>query len=228
MCLEPLAIWVLVSGLDDLAVALACLSRWIIGRLSHGRSERPPDDAALDAIPRKQIAVFVPLWQEQHVIRRMLEHNLAANRYPCVDFFLGAYPNDAATQAAVRAVERTHHNVHLAVCPHDGPTSKADCLNWIYQRMLLFEEQNGVRFDIVATHDAEDLIHPDAFRWINYFAERYEMVQIPVLALPTPFSSPSIKSRFDGVTTDIDFSCKRRGPMAWEARVAGGPSLRLA
>ena len=187
LCLGPLAVWVLVSGLDDLAVALACLGRWLAGRLAHGITEQPPDDAALDAIPEKHIAVFIPLWHEHQVIRRMLEHNLAANRYERIDFFLGAYPNDAATQAAVRLVEHSHRNVHLAVCPHDGPTSKADCLNWIFQRMLQFEEDNGVRFDIVATHDAEDLIHPDAFRWINYFAERYEMVQIPVLALPTPW-----------------------------------------
>src|SRR5580700_8901865 len=87
LCLGPLAIWVLVSGLDDLTVALACLGRWIIGRFSQGSSELPPDDAALDAIPQKQIAVFIPLWQEHQVIRRMLEHNLAANRYGRVDFF---------------------------------------------------------------------------------------------------------------------------------------------
>ena len=77
-------------------------------------------------------------------------------------------------------------NVHLSVCPHDGPTSKADCLNWIYQRMLLHEEQTGVRFDMVLTHDAEDLMDPDALRWINYYAQWNDFVQIPVLALPTP------------------------------------------
>jgi adsorption protein B len=77
-------------------------------------------------------------------------------------------------------------NLHLAVCAHDGPTSKADNLNWIYQRMLLMEEQEGVRFDIIMTHDAEDIIHPDSLRWVNYFAEDYDMVQVPVLALPTP------------------------------------------
>jgi adsorption protein B len=76
--------------------------------------------------------------------------------------------------------------VHLAVCPHDGPTSKADCLNWIYQRMLLHEEQQGVRFEMILTHDAEDLIDPDALRWINYYGQWNEMVQIPVLALSTP------------------------------------------
>jgi adsorption protein B len=53
--------------------------------------------------------------------------------------------------------------------------------------MLLFEEQQGLQFDIVVTHDAEDLIHPDAFEHINAYADRFEMIQIPVLPLPTPF-----------------------------------------
>jgi adsorption protein B len=52
--------------------------------------------------------------------------------------------------------------------------------------MLLWEEENGARFDMVLTHDAEDLIDPDALRWINYYAQTNDMVQIPVLALPTP------------------------------------------
>ncbi|HTB16647.1 MAG TPA: glycosyltransferase, partial [Bryobacteraceae bacterium] len=87
---------------------------------------------------------------------------------------------------AVRDLESRFPQVHLAVCPHNGPTSKADCLNWIYQRMLLYEEHHGARFDIVVTHDAEDLIHPEAFSFINTYADEYDMVQIPVLPLPTP------------------------------------------
>ena len=76
--------------------------------------------------------------------------------------------------------------VHLALCPHPGPTSKADCLNWIYQHLLLHEESSGELFDIVMIHDAEDLIHPEELRWINYYAARYDFVQTPVLALATP------------------------------------------
>jgi adsorption protein B len=51
--------------------------------------------------------------------------------------------------------------------------------------MLLHEEKTGVRFDMILTHDAEDLMDPDGLRWINYYAQWYDMVQIPVLALPT-------------------------------------------
>jgi bacteriophage N4 adsorption protein B len=52
--------------------------------------------------------------------------------------------------------------------------------------MLLYEEHHSARFDIVVTHDAEDLIHPEAFSFINAYADKYDMVQIPVLPLPTP------------------------------------------
>src|SRR6185369_8780296 len=104
-------------------------------------------------------------------------------RYPCADFFVGGYPNDGRTLAAVREAMKRYPRVHLALCPHDGPTSKADCLNWIYQRMLAHEELYGVRFDIVVTHDAEDVIHPESLRWINYFAGTCDMIQVPVLPL---------------------------------------------
>ena len=51
--------------------------------------------------------------------------------------------------SAVRAAMERFPNVHLSLCPHDGPTSKADCLNWIYQQMLLQEELSGERFDAI-------------------------------------------------------------------------------
>ena len=174
-----LAVWILISGVDDLFVLLVFLR-------ARRSPVRIPTDEELEAAARRRIAVFVPCWKEGRVIGEMVSHNIAALRYPRYDFFIGAYPNDAATLDAVRALERRYGNVHLALCPHDGPTSKADCLNWIYQRMLLYEEEQAVRFEIVVIHDAEDLIHPDELHWINYFARDYGMVQVPVLALPTP------------------------------------------
>ena len=135
--------------------------------------------------PEKRLAIFVPCWQESAVIRKMIEHNVAAIRYRSYDFLVGTYPNDNATIEAIRALEPRFANVHLSICPHNGPTSKADCLNWIYQRMLVFEEDHQVRFDAVITHDAEDLIHPDSLLTANHYLDSYDMIQIPVLALPT-------------------------------------------
>ena len=45
--------------------------------------------------------------------------------------------------------------------------------------MLLHEEETGDHFDYVLIHDAEDLVHPEALLWINYYAQWNEMVQIP-------------------------------------------------
>jgi adsorption protein B len=177
----PVAAWILLNGLDDLIPLFVWLKSRIRGRecaLSH----LPPVP-----VSEKRIAIFVPLWQEHRVIGRMVERNINVIRYPAYDFFIGAYPNDPPTVDTVRALTEHYPNVHLALCPHDGPTSKADCLNWIYQRMLLFEEQSESRFDLVVTHDAEDLIHPDSLHAINRYADHFDMVQVPVIPLPTPF-----------------------------------------
>src|SRR5262249_15581183 len=180
------AIWVLLSGLDDLFLNLACLWRWYVRQVC--RHTPAPTDAALAHAPRKRIAVFVPLWREHTVIRSMIEHNLASHGYERCDFFIGVYPNDEPTLEVVRGLESRFPAVHLALCPHDGPTSKADNLNWIFQRMLLFESDRQARFDIVVTHDAEDLMHLHSLLWVNYYAQRFDMVQIPVLPLPIPWS----------------------------------------
>ena len=185
--LVPLAVAILISGLDDLVIDAAWAFSWIRGILKPEARLFPPGPRQLDAAPQRTIAILVPLWHEHDVIGRMLEHNLASIRYSGYHFFVGAYPNDDLTQDAVRQVADRFPNVHLALCPHDGPTSKADCLNWIYQRLILHEEQSGERFDIIVTHDAEDMIHPEELRWINYYAARFDFIQTPVLALRTPF-----------------------------------------
>ncbi|MEO8100687.1 MAG: glycosyl transferase family protein [Acidobacteriota bacterium] len=186
--LGPLAAAILISGIDDLFVDAAWALSWLKSKLRPAASLFPPGPRQLESAPRAPIAIFLPLWQEHEVIAQMLQHNLASIRYPEYHIFAGCYPNDAATQQAVQAVASGFPNVHVAVCPHDGPTSKADCLNWIYQHMLLYEEQSKIRFAVVVTHDAEDLIHPEELSWINYYAARYDFVQTPVLPLATPFS----------------------------------------
>ncbi len=177
--LVPLAIAAVISGLDDLV-----LDVWLAVSRLRRRPARTPQPQP--AGPHKRIAVFVPLWQEHAVIGRMLRHNLETVRYAEYDFFVGAYPNDARTLDAVRQIETESPSVHLMIVPHDGPTSKADCLNWIYQGMLAYEEACGIHFDVVVTHDAEDVIHPDSLRWISRLSDQYDMVQLPVLPLPTP------------------------------------------
>jgi bacteriophage N4 adsorption protein B len=178
LALVPVAIWILISGLDDLFITVVALLP--------GRRFPFPDPARLRRTPERRIAIFVPLWHEHEVISRMLTHNLGAIRYRNYDFFVGCYPNDLPTLRAVQEQARLHSNVHVAVCPRPGPTSKGDCLNALYRRMREYEGRHRSRFRIVVTHDAEDLIHPDSLAMINHYSRRYAMVQIPVLPLSTP------------------------------------------
>jgi adsorption protein B len=184
--LAPLAIAILISGLDDLVIDVAWAAEWIRGKFRPEADLFPPGPRQLESAPIRRIAILLPLWHEHEVIARMIEHNVATIRYPDYHIFAGAYPNDPHTQEAIRSVVARFPTVHLALCPHDGPTSKADCLNWIYQHLKLHEERSGERFDVVVTHDAEDIIHPDELRWINFYSARYDFVQTPVLAMQTP------------------------------------------
>jgi adsorption protein B len=169
--------------MDDL-IPLAILLRryW-----RNGRRPIEPSGLVQANLPESKIAIFVPCWKESGVIGNMVRHNLTAIRYRNFDIFLGAYPNDEPTVAVGRQLAETFGNVHVAVCPDPGPTSKADCLNSIYHQMQAFEKEQGVRFNTVVLHDAEDLIHPEALSLINRERARYDMVQVPVLPLPTPF-----------------------------------------
>lgn len=177
-CLVPLAIWILVSGLDDLWITLVYL-------FHRRKAFAWPSEEELAGARQRRIAILVPLWHEQNVIAKMLEHNLEVIRYANYDFFVGVYPNDWLTVREVQRIARRDRRVHLALCPHRGPTSKADCLNRAYHGMSEYEGRNGARYDIVVTHDAEDLIHPESLRLINWFSREYEMVQVPVLPLAT-------------------------------------------
>jgi adsorption protein B len=173
-----LALLLLLSGLDDLVPTLLVVWSWARKK---GRPSLVPEPEE-----ERRIAIFVPCWREAAVIDEMVRRNLSAIRYDNFDLFLGAYPNDEATLSAGVRLAATLRRVHTAECPHAGPTSKADCLNWVYQRMLLFEEEHSVRFDTIVVHDAEDLIHPDTLALINRERQIYDMIQVPVLALPTP------------------------------------------
>jgi len=169
--LAPLALWVMINGIDDVIIDIAGLVSWIRRGLSASPRHRVPTEEELAAVPPRLMAIFVSVWKEHKVIQKMIDNNVTKLNYPRCEFFVGAYPNDSLTIEAVKEVMKRHSNVHLSLTPHDGPTSKADNLNRIYQRMLLHEQEHSVRFDMILTHDAEDLMDPDALLWINYYAQ---------------------------------------------------------
>lgn len=178
-CLVLLAVWIILSGLDDLFIG-------IVSYLTRRRHAPLPSQAELDCASERRIAIFIALWQEHNVTGQMLERTVSTVRYHNYDIFVGVYPNDALTVRAVSDAAARHPRIHLVMLPHDGPTSKGDNLNWIHGRMQEYERQHSVEFQVIVTHDAEDVIHPESLRLINWFSIDYAMVQIPVLALPTP------------------------------------------
>ena len=180
--LAPLAWWILLNGIEDVFVDVFGLHVFARRRmqLRDKRQQMAPGRA------QKRIAIVVPCWQEHAVIGRMVQQNIERIRYENYDIFIGVYPNDHQTIAVVQELVQRFPNVHAAVCPNDGPTSKADCLNAVWQEIVVFERDRAARFDVVVTHDAEDVIHPESLYWISEYAETFGMVQVPVLPLATP------------------------------------------
>jgi bacteriophage N4 adsorption protein B len=173
--------WFLVSALDDFVVLIA----WLWSLIDSEQVLVWPKPGELFAGPERRMAIFVPAWREERVIERMLEQNTATLRYTAYQIFVGTYPNDRATQEAVRRAAARDGRIRLVVGPTPGPTSKADCLNAVYRRMKEVEAEEGA-FDLVLIHDAEDVLHSDELHWKNWFAAKYEMVQTAVLPIATP------------------------------------------
>src|SRR5438128_896003 len=91
----------LILGAGDLLVDLI----WIGLKLRQLLSGRPPETSPpSEDVDVSGLAVFVPAWHEEAVIAPMLR--LALARWGAGDYriYVGCYPNDPATIAAVRSV----------------------------------------------------------------------------------------------------------------------------
>jgi adsorption protein B len=179
------ALAILISGLDDLFIDLCYYGSQAYHFLCRGPRHRLTE-AELRAEPEQSIAIMIPAWHEHAVIAMMLKNTLRTVDYRNYDIFVGTYPNDEPTMLAVAEVAETDPRVHRIVCPHDGPTCKADCLNWIIEGIRVHDKKSGKRSDILMLHDSEDMVHPLSFRLMNHFIPRHSMVQLPVIPLETP------------------------------------------
>ncbi|WP_240674493.1 glycosyl transferase family protein [Burkholderia stabilis] len=178
------AIVILVSTLDDLTLD-ACYWSFEIGRVL--RREKTPtiDIGMLRAQEERYLALMVPAWKEYDVIAKMIENTLATIEYERYVIFVGTYHNDAETTAEVeRMVRRYPGRVTRATVMNDGPTCKADCLNWIIEAILRYEATHHIQFAGVVMHDCEDVIHPVELKYLSYAIADSDLVQLPVLSLP--------------------------------------------
>ena len=180
------AVAILISGLDDLFIDVCYYGSQLRRRL---RRSGPAEvtEAELRSLPEKGIAIMIPAWREDAVIAAMLRNTLRTVEYANYDVFVGTYPNDEATMMAVAEVAESEPRIHRIVCPHDGPTNKADCLNWIIEGIRHHDKATGRRIEILMLHDSEDLVHPLSLKLMNRFIPEAAMVQLPVM----PFESPA-------------------------------------
>lgn len=173
-----------LSGLDDLLIDVYYVCRQLYVLLYvRPRFPRLKEEQLLGAV-EQQIAIVVPAWQESAVIGKMIDNTVRTLRYSKYTIFVGTYPNDPDTQLEVERARERFQNVERIVCPKDGPTNKADCLNWIIQGIRHHEQRTGTRFAIFVMHDAEDIVHPLSLKLFNYLMPRFAMIQIPVFSLP--------------------------------------------
>ncbi|MDP1907209.1 MAG: glycosyl transferase family protein, partial [Hyphomicrobium sp.] len=132
------------------------------------------------------IAILVPAWDESVVISSMLRAALRRIDYADYRIFVGFYRNDPSTQAAIASV--VDPRIEAVQVEEDGPTTKADCLNHLYDALVAFEIRHGRSAKAVVLHDAEDVVHPLELKTFDRLIGRAALIQLPVLPLPDPHS----------------------------------------
>ena len=136
------------------------------------------------SLEEKKIAIMIANWKEADVLQRMITGNLRQIEYSNFDIFLGVYPNDHATWNEANRLANRFPNVFVIVNSQPGPTTKGQMLNEITRKIFESEKATGVQYDLFMLHDSEDIIHPLSLKLINFEAEQYDFVQVPVLSLP--------------------------------------------
>ncbi len=168
----------LLGGIDDLAVDVV----WVWQRLTRPRQASATLDDLARAPPRR-IAVFVAAWDEAAVIGAMLRASLARFDHPDYRIYVGTYPNDRDTIAAVAEVAAEDTRVRLVIGDRDGSTTKADNLNTVWRALCRDEAREGGHVAAVVLHDAEDVVHPGELHLFDALIGGCAVVQLPVLPL---------------------------------------------
>lgn len=184
------AFWLLLGAIDDVAVDIIYFrffAPW-----------RRKDNAAIADEPSSQMpksfALFIPVWQEQAVIANTLRNIAAQWQNADLRIYVGCYPNDGNT---IRAVMQAASDPRLRIVINSvpGPTTKAQCLNRLWQALCEDERDNGQHYDAVILHDAEDNVHAAAPQIFARYLHNHDMVQLPVLPKIYP-GSPMISGHY--------------------------------
>ena len=177
----------LLFAVNDLIVDLIYLSRRLWRRLTvYTRHPRTYASYYVFNSNLGFIAVLVPAWDESAVIASMLKATLKRLDYDNYRIFVGHYRNDPATAAAIASV--ADPRIEAVEVSADGPTTKADCLNQLYDDLIEYETANGLEAKAVVLHDAEDVVHRFELRIFDGLIDRAAVIQLPVLPLPDKHS----------------------------------------
>ena len=174
---------ILLSSLDDLFIDGWFWLRELRRGLTVKRQYAPLTAEQLRAKREQPLAIMVPAWLEYDVIAPMLENMVSTLEYKNYMIFAGTYQNDERTIKEVERMRRRYRQLIRVEVPHDGPTCKADCLNWIVQAIFAQNAQQPEPFAGVILHDSEDVLHPLELKYYNYLLPRIDFIQLPVTSL---------------------------------------------
>lgn len=167
-----LVIFYVLIGFDDFVWDLIMLIK------AYRYKKSKLDLKELNAVPPKLIALMIAAWHEDNVLERVIDNIIISQMYPRTMYhiFLGVYPNDAGTVKAARALEKKYPNVHCVINYKDGPTSKAQNLNYVIKQIKEYEKKNNCQFKMFTVHDSEDVVHPNEFKVTNYLINKYPAI----------------------------------------------------
>lgn len=174
-------VFFLIGALDDFALDLYWMWLRFTGR---GGALRLDTRGFAERKLRGQAAVFIPAWNESGVIADTIAHAFRVWRHSDMRIYVGCYRNDPATIEAVLRAAPGDPRLRLVIHDRDGPSTKADCLNRLYQALRDDEERTGEAARMVVFHDAEDMVDHAALAILDDALEHADFVQLPVLPLP--------------------------------------------
>ncbi|MGB3796300.1 MAG: glycosyl transferase family protein [Alteraurantiacibacter sp.] len=171
-----------LGAIDELSLDVA----WFWLRLTGRAQTRVVNRSDIkDTRLAGRAAVFVPAWQEAKVIADTLCHALAVWPQDNLRIYVGVYRNDPDTLEAAAHGANGDARVRIVVHDREGPSTKADCLNRLYEAMRQDETREGREARMVLLHDAEDMVDPAALALLDHAIGAAQFVQLPVLPMPS-------------------------------------------
>lgn len=190
-----LVVFFIITGFDDFIWDIFALIK------SRRQKENKLEIGELDTVPPKLIALMIAAWKEENVLESVIDTIVRSQIYPksMYHIFLGVYSNDPDTIKVAGRLENKHPNVHCVINYKEGPTSKAQNLNYVIKQIKEFEKEHDYCFASFTIHDSEDVVHPYELKVTNYLIDKHPALQFPVFPL---IKKPTLKNFFKYITTN--------------------------